>query len=101
VKNASFDFIRSQAVVEKNERHFQYISDTTENAVEEKIIAFEIYRMVLEVIETMPAGYQRIFRGVYLEGKTNEELFAELHTNTTNIRNQKFKAILFLRKRIP
>jgi RNA polymerase sigma-70 factor (ECF subfamily) len=101
VKNASIDFVRSSKVANKNEQSYCYFADATEKAIEEKIIVSETYRLVLEALETMPAGYQKVLRGVFLEGKSYEELASELNTNTTNIRNQKFKAILFLRKRIP
>ncbi|MDH7463208.1 sigma-70 family RNA polymerase sigma factor [Chitinophagaceae bacterium 26-R-25] len=101
VKNASIDFIRNTKVVYKNEQSYHYFVDTTEKAIEEKMIASETYAMILAVIETMPAGYQRVCRGIFLEGKTYEELAAELNITNVNIRNQKFKAILFLRKRIP
>ncbi|MDH7462602.1 sigma-70 family RNA polymerase sigma factor [Chitinophagaceae bacterium 26-R-25] len=101
VKNASIDFIRSSKVVYKNEQSYHYFADTTEKAIEEKMIASETYAMILAVIETMPAGYQRVCRGIFLEGKSYEELADELNITNVNIRNQKSKAILFLRKRIP
>ncbi|MDH7459844.1 sigma-70 family RNA polymerase sigma factor [Chitinophagaceae bacterium 26-R-25] len=101
VKNASIDFNRVNKVALKNEQGYQYLAEPTEIAIEEKIIAAETYALVLAALETMPAGYQRVFRGIYLEGKSYEELAREMDTNTVNIRNQKFKAILFLRKKVP
>ncbi|MDI3321378.1 RNA polymerase sigma factor [Pinibacter soli] len=101
VKNASIDFNRVNKVAQKNEHGYQYLTEPTEKAIEEKIIAAETYALVLAALEAMPAGYQKVFRGIYLEGKSYEELAQEMDTNTVNIRNQKFKAILFLRKKIP
>ncbi|MDH7464679.1 sigma-70 family RNA polymerase sigma factor [Chitinophagaceae bacterium 26-R-25] len=101
VKNASIDFIRSDKVIRKKEQSYQQLAATSEKAIIEKMIVSETYALVLDALEKMPKGYQKVFRGVYLEGKSYEELATELNTNAANIRNQKFKALLFLRKKIP
>ena len=73
------------------------IKDFTSD-VESLIVMTETIRELYAVVELLPERMREVFKLYYLEGKSYKEISEILHTEPETIRNQRFKAIQFIRK---
>lgn len=99
VKNACLNKLRHLRVV----NHFSEVHSVDETIPEstlEAIIHAEMLAMLLDALETLPAGCSLILRKGYLEGLKNHEIAAELSISINTVKSQKQRAIALLKERL-
>lgn len=99
VRNASFNYIRHDKVIEK------YIQSLEPDPVEEinamhYIIRSEVLGEIHKAISSLPESCQRISRMGYLEGKKNQEIAEELGISVNTVKTQKQRALQLLRLKL-
>jgi RNA polymerase sigma-70 factor (family 1) len=67
---------------------------------ESLIILAETAKELYKAIDSLPVRMQQVVRLYYLEDKSYREIGEMLHTDPETVRNQRFKAIQFIRKTI-
>lgn len=69
------------------------------NALDAMVRA-EVMREVYQAIQELPAACRNIFTKLFLEGKTAQEIAAELNLSVSTINTQKARALAYLRNRL-
>jgi RNA polymerase sigma-19 factor, ECF subfamily len=100
VRNASLNSIREQKRKAAATKGFNYINDSTEIDVSEKMIEAEVYKEVFLAIENLPPKCKQIFKMLLFEHKDHYQIASELNLSVSTIQNQKARAIMLLRQRI-
>lgn len=95
VKNACFNSLRHQFVVEK---HQSSINLDEEESVVEHIIHAEILGEIHHAISSLPPGCAAIFRKGYLEGLSNTKIAEQLNISINTVKSQKQRGLILLRK---
>ncbi|MBV4359104.1 RNA polymerase sigma factor [Pinibacter aurantiacus] len=99
-RNASLNSKRSG----KNERSLydlMFVEDEVSSNDFELLLRSETYHAVLLAMNDLPKRYQDIFQQLYMEGKSYAEIADGLNTSVNNIRIQKMRALILLRKKLP
>jgi RNA polymerase sigma-70 factor (family 1) len=65
------------------------------------MIEAELLQQVLEAAKALPAGCRLMFEKYYVEGKTPNEIAAELNVSVSTVNSQKARALELLRKKLP
>jgi len=65
---------------------------------EAMMIMTETVKNLYEQLEQLPARMREVIKLYYLEGKTYKEIGGILQTDPETVRNQRFKALKFIRK---
>lgn len=65
-----------------------------------EITRIEMFNELNEAISNLPEKAGRIIRETYLEGKSNQEVAAEMGISLQTLRNQKSRALAILRSRL-
>jgi RNA polymerase sigma-70 factor (ECF subfamily) len=68
--------------------------------MESLIITAETANEIYRLIELLPPRMQQVVRLYFMEGKSYQEIGALLNTDPETVRNQRFKALQFIRKTI-
>ncbi|MET4542828.1 RNA polymerase sigma-70 factor (family 1) [Pedobacter africanus] len=100
VKNASLDHIRKQ---QRKPKIFEDL-DNSLYSLDEILEGEEIYAMVLnqvyQGIESLPDQCKKIFKMLYFEGKSTQEIAKILNLSVQSVRNQKTRAIQLLKIKV-
>ena len=99
-RNASLDKIKLDKRRAKRIKEQAYLNDNVEINTEEKIIQTEVYREILNILESLPTECRKIFKMIYLQGKTYEQISEELNLSQSTVRNQKARALQLIRQRM-
>jgi RNA polymerase sigma-70 factor (ECF subfamily) len=70
-----------------------------EGGVDAEMIMAETAQLLYRILDELPARMQEVVRLYYLEEKSYREIGEILQTEPETVRNQRFKALAFLRKR--
>jgi len=99
VKNASFNIIRHNKVVEEYAgKHGD--EEFEEASVMESIITAEVLAEIHNAIESLPERYRIISVMGYMEGKKNQEIADELGMSVNTVKKQKQRALELLRLKL-
>lgn len=60
----------------------------------------ELYRMLYEALEKLPESHREVFVKTYVEGKTREEIAAEMDMSVKSVGRYKHKTIELLRSEL-
>lgn len=100
VKNASLDHVRKQ---QRKPKIFEDL-DNSLYSLDEILEGEEIYAMVLnqvyQGIESLPDQCKKIFKMLYFEGKSTQEIAKILNLSVQSVRNQKTRAIQLLKIKV-
>lgn len=83
--------------MEEEIRHLT-IFDTTPD-IEKDIISAEFLRELYKGFSHLPSQCERVFKMLYVEGKTVKDIAKELQLSESTIKTQKARGVLTLRKR--
>ncbi len=86
--------------VKREQLAFQY-QNSHESSVLHDIIRAEVISEVHTYIESLPAECRKIFKLLYIQGKTVRETAKELQLSVSTIKNQKARGLMLLRNRFP
>jgi RNA polymerase sigma-70 factor (family 1) len=100
VKNACLDHIRKQ---QRKPKIFEDL-DNSLYSLDEILEGEEIYAVVLnqvyQGIESLPDQCKKIFKMLYFEGKSTQEIAKILNLSVQSVRNQKTRAIKLLKIKV-
>lgn len=96
-REASFDYLRKKKTVPLDLANFQ---NASENAIINEIVYAETLQEIYSLIEELPPKCSEIIKRLYLQGKDNSEIARELNVAESTIRNQKAKALSFLKMHV-
>ena len=100
-KNASPDWLRSRRKETLNKQQLSYLSGSSDTNILHHMIAAEVYADIHAAMNTLPPQCRKIFRMIFLEGKSYQQIAEELHLSVPTIRSQKARALALIRQRIP
>jgi RNA polymerase sigma-70 factor (family 1) len=66
----------------------------------QQMVYAEAMGELYEAIQSLPPKAQQIIKATYLEGKSNEEVAAEMQISIQTVKNQKLRALTLLRHRL-
>lgn len=97
VRNASLDHLKH----EKVKRRFLniYVQEESEEESDFKIIEEEMYRLLFEIVDSLPKRCKEIFE-LHLDGKKNEEIASLLNISILTVKTQKARAMQVLRSQM-
>ncbi|HUZ58598.1 MAG TPA: RNA polymerase sigma-70 factor [Hanamia sp.] len=101
VRNDCLKFHQQQkrsAIITKEIRYLS-IGDL-ENNYEADIIRAEFLSEIYKFINTLPTGCRKIFKMLYIHGKSVKEISNELGITASTIRTQKAKGLAVLKKKV-
>ena len=88
---------------DKKKEKIKYLGDNDMNLFEvreEEILKGRILQFIAENINKIPPGEQKVYKGLFIEGKTTKDLSEELNVTRSTILNQKSDLKFRLRKMI-
>lgn len=99
VRNASIDYLREQRRIKKHSNHLEYISESIEYPVLNKLIETETYHHLYRLLADLPPRSRQIFQMFYFEDKAIKEIALELGVSVNTVKTQKLRAIKLLREK--
>jgi RNA polymerase sigma-70 factor (ECF subfamily) len=101
VRNDCLSFLQQKNRAEKIQKEIEYLTivDLKDN-YEADIIRTEFYAELYTAINSLPAECRKIFRMLYIQGKTVKEISNELNISPSTIKTQKARGLTVLRKKI-
>ena len=101
VRNDCLSFLQQKNRTEKIQKEIEYLTivDLKDN-YEADIIRTEFYAELYTAINSLPAECRKIFRMLYIQGKTVKEISNELNISPSTIKTQKARGLTVLRKKI-
>ena len=97
VRYACINYLRTKGKSQIQSLSIPEIEDFSSD-IESLVVTAETIRELYAVIELLPARMREVFKLYYLEGKSYTEIGQLLHTHPETVRNQRFKALKFIRK---
>ena len=65
------------------------------------IITVETTRLLLEGVDSLPTEWSKVFKLLYLEGKTIKEVAKELNLSLSTVKTQKARGLTAMRRKFP
>jgi RNA polymerase sigma-70 factor (family 1) len=101
VRNGCIDALRKKKTVGTAMHGFKYFGNALLNEELDEITHAEMIRKIYAVIHELPPRVQQVFRMYYIEGKNHDEIASELYTSPKTVSNQRLKALLLIREKLP
>jgi len=101
VRNASLNYKRNSKDEQRNRIDLTLMEDEVSSNDFELLLRSETYHSVLLAMDKLPKQYRNLFQQLYVEGKSYPEVAEALHTTINNIRVQKMRGLIQLRKKLP
>lgn len=89
----------AKATTLRNEIEYLNIVDARDNH-EEDIIRAEFYGEIFKALDGLPSECRRIFKMLYIQGKTVKEIADDLKISTSTIRTQKARGLATLKQKL-
>jgi RNA polymerase sigma-70 factor (ECF subfamily) len=100
-RNASLNHKRNGKSEERRVVDFESLQEEVSSNDFDLLLRSETYHAVLLAMNDLPKRYQYVFHQFYIEGKSYAEIADRLNTSVNNIRIQKMRALILLRKKLP
>src|SRR5688572_2159859 len=100
-RNASLNYIRHIQRKTASQSELSYLQkDKDDQDVITDMIEGELLKMIYPMIETLPNKCKTIFKLIYFEDASTDEVAEKLHITPRNVLNQKRRAIQLLKKKL-
>jgi len=99
VYNCCINYINQRNIQDKHLKSIDLERDEEEN-LENEIHTVELQQRIYEVIDSLPAKCQLIFKMNRLQGLKNEEIATQLHLSKRTVETQISKALKILRHKL-
>jgi RNA polymerase sigma-70 factor (ECF subfamily) len=100
-RNASLNYLRHIQRKTASQSELSYLQrDKDDQDVITDMIEGELLRMIYPMIETLPNKCKTIFKLIYFEDASTDEVAEKLHITPRNVLNQKRRALQLLKKRL-
>lgn len=97
-RNACIDYLRKQKRHRQSEIEIQYLSEQTSSTEDIHLINAEVMATLYEEIERLPPQCAQIFKLMFFQRLTTDQVAKQLSISPKTVLNQKGKAIQLLRK---
>ena len=100
VRNDCLKFLQQIKRTGTMQKEMKYLSiaDTQSNC-EAEMIRAEFLGLLYKVLETLPTECRKVFKLLYIEGKTVMEISNELNISASTIKTQKSRGLMLLKKK--
>lgn len=100
-RNASLNYLRHIQRKTASQSELSYLQrDKDDQDVITDMIEGELLRRIYPLIETLPTKCKTIFKLIYFEDASTDEVAEKLHITPRNVLNQKRRAIQLLKKKL-
>ncbi|MCS3795986.1 RNA polymerase sigma-70 factor [Niastella sp. OAS944] len=100
-RNASLNYLRHIQRKTASQHELSYLNkDKDDKDVITDMIEGELLRRIYPLIETLPNKCRTIFKLIYFEDASTDEVAEKLHITPRNVLNQKARAIQLLKKKL-
>jgi RNA polymerase sigma-70 factor (ECF subfamily) len=100
-RNASLNYLRHIQRKTASQSELSYLQkDKDDQDVITDIIEGELLKKIYPLIETLPDKCRKIFKLIYFEDASTDEVAEKLRISPRNVLNQKRRAILLLKKKL-
>jgi RNA polymerase sigma-70 factor (family 1) len=100
-RNASLNYLRHIQRRTASQSELSYLQkDKDDQDIITDMIEGELLRKIYPLIETLPGKCKTIFKLIYFEDASTDEVAEKLHITPRNVLNQKRRAIQLLKKRL-
>ena len=100
-RNASLNYLRHIQRKTASQSELSYLQrDKDDQDVITDMIEGELLRMIYPLIETLPNKCKTIFKLIYFEDASTDEVAEKLHITPRNVLNQKRRALQLLKKKL-
>lgn len=100
-RNASLNYLRHIQRKTASQHELTYLNkDKDDQDVITDMIEGELLRRIYPLIETLPNKCRTIFKLIYFEDASTDEVAEKLHITPRNVLNQKRRAIQLLKKKL-
>jgi len=100
-RNASLNYLRHIQRKTASQSELSYLQrDKDDQDVITDMIEGELLRRIYPLIETLPNKCKTIFKLIYFEDASTDEVAEKLHITPRNVLNQKRRAIQLLKKKL-
>jgi RNA polymerase sigma-19 factor, ECF subfamily len=100
-RNASLNYLRHIQRKTASQNELSYLNkDKDDQDVITDMIEGELLRRIYPLIETLPTKCKAIFKLIYFEDASTDEVAEKLHITPRNVLNQKRRAIQLLKKKL-
>jgi RNA polymerase sigma-70 factor (ECF subfamily) len=100
-RNASLNYLRHIQRKTASQSELSYLQkDKDDHDVITDMIEGELLRKIYPLIETLPNKCKTIFKLIYFEDASTDEVAEKLHITPRNVLNQKRRAIQLLKKKL-
>src|SRR4051812_26093906 len=100
-RNASLNYLRHIQRKTASQSELSYLQkDKDDQDVITDMIEGELLRKIYPLIETLPNKCKTIFKLIYFEDASTDEVAEKLHITPRNVLNQKRRAIQLLKKKL-
>ncbi len=100
-RNASLNWTRQRkSNGQRSMELARHYSGDSESTTIHQIIEAELYREILQAINTLLPKCRQIIRTLFFEGKDYKQIAQELNLSIDTVRNQKARGLMLIKKRI-
>jgi RNA polymerase sigma-70 factor (ECF subfamily) len=100
-RNASLNYLRHIQRRTASQSELSYLQkDKDDQDIITEMIEGELLRKIYPMIETLPNKCKTIFKLIYFEDASTDEVAEKLHITPRNVLNQKRRAIQLLKKKL-
>ena len=100
-RNASLNHIRHVQRKTASQSELSYLQkDKDDQDIITNMIEGELLKRIYPLIETLPSKCKAIFKLIYFEDASTDEVAEKLHISPRNVLNQKNRAIQLLKKKL-
>lgn len=96
-RNACLDHLKHKKRKALSESEMAYLSDTGEDFIEANIVKAEFMKQTLSYMNSMPEGMKEIFKLLFVDGLSHQEVAQKLNLSADTVRGQKARALKILR----
>jgi len=100
VRNDCLKFLHQKGKRIRMQKEIEYLTiDDTKDNCEADIIRAELYSDLYKALNNLPTECCKVFKMLYIEGKSVKEIAKELKVSTSTVKTQKARGLAMLRKK--
>ena len=103
VHNAAINYttqLKTRTSIHERIQYLQQQDIPDNDPIESEALRAKVLQVIYQEIEELPDQCRRIFKMVYIEDRTHEEVADALNIHVQTVRSQKFRALKLLRTRL-